>query len=319
MQLPAIRWAGLGAALLLLGLAGAPRVTAAQEGVAWLGVYTQTLSESLREGLDYRGDGIAVTRVVDDSPAERAGVRKGDIIVSLNDRTINSSTELMNEVRAARTGQRVALEIFRDGARRTLSVTLGTRPDDDDFEVRGPEPPEPPEPPLAPRAERRGVDLSDAPWMFSTMGRGRLGVRVETVSADLGEALGTPSGGALIIEVLDDTPAERAGLKAGDVIVRLEDVRIDDAGELTDALRERDAGPVAITVSRRGSSRTLTATLQERHAYRWDGPMTWRSAPGARSKARIEADSQKELQDEIRQLRDEVKKLQEQMESRERN
>jgi len=306
MQQPAFRWAGLGAALFLLGMAGAPRFATAQES-AWLGVYTQNIDDDLREGLGYKGEGILVTRVVDESPAERAGVRKGDIIVALNDRTLSSPAELSTEVRSSRSGQRVALQVYRDGARQTLSVTLGARPAADDLE--------PPEPPAAPPPP----EMPEGSWMFTGMGRGRLGVRVETLTPDLAEALGAKAGGALVVEVLDDTPARRAGIKAGDVIVKVGDRTIDDASEVSSALRGREAGPVSITIARRGSSRTLSATLEEApRMMRFDrGPMSWHSAPRART--RIDADSQRELQDEIRQLRDEVRKLQEQMEGRERN
>ena len=312
MLQPAFRWAGLGAAVILLGLAGAPRPASAQE-TAWLGVYTQNIDDELRQGLDYKGAGILVTRVVGDSPAARAGVRKGDIIVTLNDRSIDSSSELSTEVRSSRPGQKIALAVYRDGARKTLSVTLGTRPDDDDLDG-----PEPPEPPLPPRVHREVMELPEGSWTFTGMGRGRLGVRIETLNTDLAEALGAKAGGVLVVEVLDDTPAEKAGLKAGDVIVKVGDRQIDDASELTSVLRARDAGPVPITVSRRGATRTLTATLEESHAMRFErGPMSWRSAPRART--RPDADSQRELQDQIKQLREDMKKLQDQMGDREHN
>ena len=155
--------------------------------------------------------------------------------------------------------------------------------------------------------------------MFGGMGRGRLGVRVESVSPDLAEALEVESGGALIVEVLDDTPAKRAGLKAGDVIVRVADQPIDDSAELSKSLRDREAGPVPITVARRGATRTLTATLEEapQHTMRWErGPMSWGMAPRAR---RADADSRRDLEREIRQLREEMKKLQDQMDDREGN
>ena len=313
MQQPAFRVAGIGAAALLLVLAGAPRIATGQEA-AWLGVYTQTIDEDLREGLDFDGEGILVTRVVTDSPAQRAGVRKGDILMSLNDRRIESPSALMSEVRSFRSGQRVSLEVFRDGARRTLAVTLGSRPDDDDEPV-APAPPAAPRAPGAPRIET--FEMPEGSWMFP-MGRGRLGVRVESVSPDLAEALEVESGGALVVEVIDDTPAKRAGLKAGDVIVRVADQRIDDSGELTKALHEREAGPVAITVARRGATRTLTATLEEApQSMRWErGPTSWGMAPRAR---RMDADSRRDLEREIRQLREEMRKLQEQMEDREGN
>ena len=117
--------------LLVSGLAGVSRARAAAEQRPWLGVYMQELTSELREGMDYRGDGgVIVSRVVPDGPAERAGLRKGDVIVRVNSRTVDSPAELQDVVRAARVGQSVSVEVFRNGERRILSVRLDARPGD---------------------------------------------------------------------------------------------------------------------------------------------------------------------------------------------
>ena len=87
--------AGLGTVLLLLTAREVPASRAAEpsKGTPWLGVYTQTLTPELREGLDYSGDGVLVNRVVPDSPADRAGLRKGDVIVRLDSRTVATPDE----------------------------------------------------------------------------------------------------------------------------------------------------------------------------------------------------------------------------------
>jgi hypothetical protein len=85
-----------------------------------------------------------------------------------------------------------------------------------------------------------------------TRSRGRLGVRVDELDKDMAEALGVTSGkGALVREVLQDTPAQKAGLRAGDVIVRVGGDPVDDTDDLTRALRDRQ-GKVSIEVLRRG-------------------------------------------------------------------
>src|SRR4030095_16145139 len=164
MHQPAIRFAGIGAALLLVGLAGAPRVALVQERAGCLGVYSQSLNDDLRESMNIDEGGILVTRVVEDSPADRAGLRRGDVIVSVGGHSIDSPSDLMREVRDRSPGTSLTLAISRDGNRRTLSARLGERPDAEsnpdsnrdefdrgDDEAIPPTPPTPPEPPAPPR------------------------------------------------------------------------------------------------------------------------------------------------------------------------
>ena len=104
------------------------------------------------------------------------------------------------------------------------------------------------------------LDLG-GPGMWGGMGRGRLGVRVESLNRDLGSYFGVPDGkGVLIVEVMKDTPAEKAELKAGDVITRVGERAVEDPEDLVRALPE-DAGKVTLTVVRKGAKRTVQAEL----------------------------------------------------------
>src|SRR5207244_1581211 len=129
---------GMAATLLVLGMgvASAAETPQAKDTKAapeaWLGVYSQTLTPELREGLNYNnGSGALVSRVVDGSPAEKAGVKSGDVIVGINTTTVASATDLTNAIGAAKVGETISVRIVRDGTRSTLSAKLAEQPQAD--------------------------------------------------------------------------------------------------------------------------------------------------------------------------------------------
>jgi len=351
-----IVWVACRAALLSLAMAGAMtgRAAAQSNGTPWLGVTTQEITDELRDGLDYQGSGVIVNRVIADSPAERAGIRKGDVIVSVNSRTIDSPSELSDVVRAGRVGQTVAVTVVREGSRRSLSARLAEWPEnmDEGWETPYPDPPRAPTAPRAPRAPKAPkapatprayqfewndgngelFDMKDLDGlsMLRGMGRGRLGVQIQDLNAGLGEALGVPDGhGALVVEVIEDTPAERAGVKAGDVITRVGDTAVDDTDDLRRALRDRE-GHVTITVVRKGVRRMVDAELDAKadtrrdviKLRRGDSP-TVRRLPNLRSRTLLRehldnGDDRGDMEQELRELRQEVRELRLKMEAMDR-
>lgn len=323
--------------------AGAATSVDAAPHRAWLGVTTQSIDGQLREGLDYRGNGVLVNRVAEGSPAERAGLRQGDVIVGLNGAKIDSPEELLMRVREARVGDRVRLDISRESRRQMLTATLAERPenlangeerrrvimrtdrdDRNDRDMEVPEAPEPPEAPEAPEVpdppeppmgdhlmDLEGLgNLADLPFA----GRGRLGVQLQDLDPDLGSYFSAPQGkGALIVHVEKDSPAARAGLKAGDVIVRVGDQTTNDADETAGAIRAQE-GRVSITVLRRGQRQTLQTELAPRarihRIVRGHGPMNLDDLPSMGDRHRQESEVHRELQElreEIQQLREELR------------
>jgi S1-C subfamily serine protease len=360
--------------MALLALTAVPALAA---GRGWLGVTTQSTDEELRRGLDLSTDGLLVSEVSDGSPADRAGVRKGDVILTYNWKTVTDPEKLRQMVRDTAPGRSVSLGLWRDGARVSLQITVAEVPSSED-DGDGSDAPTPPAAPRAPRApsppghehgdthRRVIIDGREIPddeiddtlrnlphdlegmldlrglrglrgWsgpggtmMFSpsAMGRGRLGVRVERLNSDLGQALGVVGGkGVLVTEVFEDTPAQKAGLKAGDVIVKVGADSVDTPDELVRALDRHD-GKIGMTVLRKGVKREVQPELAARSSTR---TYSWRDSGDPEDRVRIpepgraprvyrwktsdDSGDVADLREEIRQLKQDLEDLRTQMNS----
>jgi len=327
-----VKWAGSGVAGLALLAAAATAAPAAERPDArpWLGVSMQQITSELREGLDYDGEGVLVNRVVTGGPAERAGVRKGDVLTGINSRKVASPEDLQRVVEAAKVGQTVTIQLTRDGARRTVSAKLAAWPEGETPEWSEADQMAPGvTAPLAPRGMRgqpririfRDQEDGDgaAPDVHIMMaGRGRLGVMVQDLKQGLGEYFGVKDDrGALVNEVVKDTPAERAGLKAGDVITRLGDDSVNDTADLLRGIRGKE-GKVQVTVVRKGTTRSLEAELEKpSRGWQWFGDG---DAPDVdkiidiRRTIRDQDQSRQEIDKQLRELRQELSKLRDKLE-----
>ena len=322
-------WRLMGAALAALALTGGMAARAAAQTSdtrPWLGVSTQEITSDLREGLNYKGTGgVLVTRVVRDSPASRAGIMKGDVLVSLNSRTIDTPDELTDVVRAAKVGQSVSLSVVRDGIKKSMTAKLAEWPSDESEYDDMPAPPATPRAPRAPRAPRSysyswdGDDFNFGPGMTMFRGRGRLGVQIQNLNSDLGDALGVPGGkGVLVTGVIDDTPAAKVGIKGGDVIVGVEGATIEDTDDLSRELRKHE-GKTSITLMRRGVKRVVTPELEERQSTYWydgDRRHAITVVPDVRMKVQpdLSDDERADLKKEMEALRKEMAEMKRQME-----
>jgi serine protease Do len=278
----------------------------------------QSLDDDLREGIQYQGDGVLVSHVADGSPAERAGLRQGDVIVSINGKQVSDTDDITSFVQSAKSGDHARFEIARASKRQTLTVTLGERPanlDDEGvhrIEIQtGPHGSSDFDPMKWSDTMRAFKMVGDLPMMS---GRGRLGVELQDIDSDLGSYFSVPDGkGALIVRVEKDTPAARAGLKAGDVIVRVGDSQTDDTESASRAIRASE-GKTALTVMRRGKRQVVTAELPPRpqieRIVRGHGAMSMDEMPMIEIHRHDEASLHREMQklrEEIEQLREELK------------
>jgi len=182
----------------------------------WLGVAIQDLNEGLAQSFGYEGtEGVLVGDVTSDSPAERAGVQPGDIIVALDGEPVTNMDKLRITVASVEPGTEVELQVFREGERRTLDVTIGEL-ESGEMVVR------------APSAE--------------TEHEASLGMTVETLTRNLRERLGLKGDaqGVLVTEVEPFSAAATAGLRPGDVIVEVGGESISDVRDFRRVLADHD-------------------------------------------------------------------------------
>lgn len=237
---------------------------------AYLGVVIREVDSDDVDRLDLPEErGALITEVPDDGPAAEAGLRDEDVIVSWNGSRVESAAQLTRIVRETPPGRPVEIGYVRDGERATATVELGEHPAMGRLFRGGGTHAD-----ARQRLEeslgrmRRGLEFrgdGDGPGHFLFRFRGgRLGVGLQNLTDQLAEYFGADDGGALVTTVREDSPAAEAGLRAGDVILRIGDEQIGDPGDVVREIAGAVAGEVEIRVLRDGDERTLRATLPER-------------------------------------------------------
>ena len=237
-----------------------------EAGPSWLGVETQEVTAEKAKELKLPAErGVVVADVTKDSPAAKAGLKEKDVITEVNGQRVEGAAQfrrMIHEIPAGRTAQ---LTVWRDGRAQSLSATLGKAEERHDkwmgatpgaFAFRMPEVQIP---------EMPSMDLGEGMGMVMT-GRPRLGIDAEDIGGQLGSFFGAPDGeGILVRSVNGGSPAEKAGMKAGDVITSFNSERVRSLGDLRQKLAsQNDAKTAKIGVLRNRSQVTLSVELPER-------------------------------------------------------
>jgi serine protease Do len=215
--------------------------------------------------------GVAVEKVVENSPAQQAGVQIGDVIIAIDGEEVSSIRKLIRIISEISADHQAKLTILRNGEEREITVTLAKRPPEK-FEVgtfRTGFPMPIGEGQII-RLPAPNLPTSDGE-IFNPRSPGnvvitenadrQIGAKVIQLTKQLGEYLGVSDGkGMLITEVFENSPATKVGLKAGDIIIELDGKPITNQLQLTRALMEKKEGEVSLTIIRDKKPQTLKVT-----------------------------------------------------------
>jgi C-terminal processing protease CtpA/Prc len=269
--------------------------------------------------------GAIVTSVEKDSAAAKAGIEKGDVIVEFDGTRVRSSVELRRLIRETPAGRTVAIKAIRGGQIRALSAKLeasGGR----HFNITVPE------------IHIPSINIPDFNFNFSYVpGRASLGISGDDLTSQLAQYFGVKQGkGVLVREVMVGSAAEKAGLKAGDVIVQVDGKAVGGVNELRGVLNDNftdDQRKVNLTIVRDRHEQTVAVELtrsgpHERHVTAADGTDLYTDLPGLREQAeqmRVAAEQyqraldqqkqvmqgewQRQLREQMRELKNQLKDL----------
>lgn len=198
-------------------------------------------------GLKTETAGIEVTNVNDNSPAEKAGIKVGDILLEINGQKIEDLDEFIQRIGDTTPGTKVNLTLLRDGSKLNVTASVQSRPLQA-FAMGGEMPqvfrfPEAPDSPLF------GIQSP------------RIGFEGETLTAQLAEFFGVKEG-VLVRSVNANTPASKAGLKAGDVITKVSGTPVSSPREISGMVR-MGRRPLTFTVMRNHKEITLNVEIAQ--------------------------------------------------------
>jgi|SRR5215217_1408211 len=205
---------------------------------AWLGVGIQDLTRDLSSALKLPvTEGAILTQVNPGSPAAKAGLKSDDVVTAIDGQPVTSSGQLTRTVALKRPGSTSTLTVFREGKKQDVKVMLGTRPDLEGVAARKPQ----------------GDDSQESSR--------RVGVSLQNLDARTAQQAGfNERQGALITDVIPGSPADRAQLEPGMLVVEANRKPVNNADDLAKAIRAAPAGStLLLRVASPGGGRLLRA------------------------------------------------------------
>jgi serine protease Do len=195
----------------------------------YLGLYGQDITQDMANLLSLpKPQGVLVAQVEQGSPAAKAGVKEGDVILEMNGKAIESYDTFRNQVAMMKPGEELKLSVSREGKTMPLTVTLGERPTE--RQAKGKQPPQ----------------------QSQEESQQKLGVQVTDLTPDIAQELGYQNvQGVVVARVLAGSPADNAGLQAGDLILRVDKQTVANTNQFVQAMKAAAGkGKVLLLVKR---------------------------------------------------------------------
>lgn len=225
----------------------------------YLGVGVVELTDDRVKALKLKDNqGLEVKLVDPNSPADKAGIKPNDVLLELNGKAIEDNPQFQRLIGETAPGAKVTLTIWRNGAKQTLTATLDSRPGG--FYLFGPDmpalafPAAPPMPPIPPN----GV----GPFPAIPDNAPTVGFEAEALNGQLAEYFGVKQG-VLVRSVAPNTPAQRAGLKAGDVVTKVNGTPVISPREITGLVRLSGKKMISFTIVRNKKQMMLNVEIAE--------------------------------------------------------
>src|SRR2546426_3659050 len=213
----------------------------------WLGVtIAEVTADKAKELKLPAARGVILSSLEADGPAAKAGLKANDVITEFNGQRVEGTLQFRRLIRETPGGRTVQLTFWRDGRAQSVSVELGAFPDKLVGHGFGPKEFKFEMPEFGGKLFGHDIFLQQGP---------RLGIDAEDLRGQLGSYFGAPDGeGVLVRDVASGTPAEKAGLKAGDVIIKIDGERVRTVHELREKMRaKRENKTVSVSVIRKGT------------------------------------------------------------------
>lgn len=211
----------------------------------YLGVSVQELNRHLKKEL--KADfGVVITSIEEDSPADEYGLMEDDVIQKVNDVKIRRSSTLTRIIRKIEPGEKAKIVVIRDGKDKTITVKIDRL------------------------RSSKSYSLSVGPNVLKWYGGGAyLGIQLHEMNKDLASYFGVKEDeGALVLEIEEDSPAEDADLKSGDVIIKIDGESISDPEDVQDIISElEEDDQIKIEIIRQKRKQVVEVILAKRDSY----------------------------------------------------